>query len=147
MPTILDKIVATKRSEIERAKAAVPEAEVKARIADAPPVRNFFAALALGPPIRLIAEVKKASPSAGVIRNDFDPVGIATIYEAHGASCVSVLTDESYFQGSLDYLRSIRAAISLPILRKAVPKDAQSCGGEGFCGFVWHTKRNAADHR
>jgi indole-3-glycerol phosphate synthase len=118
MPTILDKIVATKRSEIERAKAAVPEAEVKARIADAPPVRNFFAALASGPPIRLIAEVKKASPSAGVIRNDFDPVGIATIYEAHGASCVSVLTDESYFQGSLDYLRAIRAAISLPILRK-----------------------------
>src|ERR1700742_3293103 len=118
MPTILDKIVATKRSEIERAKATVSEEELKARIVDAPPVRNFFSALAAGPPIKLIAEVKKASPSAGVIRGDFDPVGIAKIYEAHGASCVSVLTDESYFQGSLDYLRAIRAAISLPILRK-----------------------------
>lgn len=118
MPTILDKIVATKRSEIERAKAALPEQELKARIVDAPPVRNFFTALAAGPPIRLIAEVKKASPSAGVIRDDFDPIRIAKIYEAHGASCVSVLTDEAYFQGSLDYLCAIRAAISLPILRK-----------------------------
>jgi indole-3-glycerol phosphate synthase len=118
MPTILDKIVATKRSEIERAKARVPEEELKARIADSPPVRNFFAALAAGPPIKLIAEVKKASPSAGVIRKDFNPVEIAKIYESHGASCVSVLTDESYFQGSLNYLQAIRAAISLPILRK-----------------------------
>ncbi|HEX4413697.1 MAG TPA: indole-3-glycerol phosphate synthase TrpC [Lacipirellulaceae bacterium] len=118
MPTILDKIVATKRSEIERAKTALPEREVTARIVDAPPVRNFFAALAAGPPVKLIAEVKKASPSVGVIRNDFDPVAIAKTYQAHGASCVSVLTDESYFQGRLDYLRAVREAISLPILRK-----------------------------
>src|SRR6185436_5901183 len=102
MPTILDKIVTTKRGEIERARATVPEADLRARIADAPPVRNFFTPLAAGRPIRLIAEVKKASPSAGVIRADFDPVSIAQTYEAHGASCISVLTDESYFQGSLE---------------------------------------------
>ena len=104
MPTILDKIVATKRAEIERAKAAVPETELRARLADAPPVRDFFAPLAAGGPIKLIAEVKKASPSAGVIRADFDPVAIAQIYEAHGATCISVLTDEPYFQGRLEYL-------------------------------------------
>jgi indole-3-glycerol phosphate synthase len=118
MATILDKIVATKWQEIERAKAATREVELKARIKDAPPVRNFFSPLATGPPIRLIAEVKKASPSAGVIRADFDPVAIARIYEAHGASCISVLTDESYFQGSLEYLRCVRAAVNLPVLRK-----------------------------
>jgi indole-3-glycerol phosphate synthase len=124
MPTILDKIVSSKRVEIERAKGALPEREVIAQLADAPPVRNFFTALAVGPPIKLIAEVKKASPSAGVIRKDFDPVTIARIYEAHGASCVSVLTDESYFQGHLDYLRAIRQAVSLPILRKDFVLDA-----------------------
>ena len=86
MPTILDKIVATKRVEIERAKAAVPESELRARLADAPPVRNFFTPLAASGPIKLIAEVKKASPSAGVIRADFDPVAIAKTYEAHGAT-------------------------------------------------------------
>jgi indole-3-glycerol phosphate synthase len=118
MPTILDKIVATKRSEIERAKSELPERELRARLTDASPVRNFFTALAAGPPIRLIAEVKKASPSAGIIRTDFDPVAIAKTYEAHGASCISVLTDESYFQGSLDYLQQVRAAIKLPVLRK-----------------------------
>ena len=118
MPTILDQIVATKRTEIERAKAATPEAELRARLADAPPVRNFFGSLAAPGPIKLIAEVKKASPSAGQIRADFDPVGIAGIYEAHGAACISVLTDEQYFQGRLEYLTQIRAAVDLPVLRK-----------------------------
>lgn len=118
MPTVLDKIVATKRMEIERARAVVPESELRAQLADAPPVCNFFTPLAASGPIKLIAEVKKASPSAGVIRADFNPVAIAKTYETHGASCVSVLTDESYFQGNLDYLRQIRAAIGLPILRK-----------------------------
>lgn len=118
MSTILDKIVATKREEIERAKSTTPERELRSRLHDAPAVRDFFSPLAAGGPIRLIAEVKKASPSAGVIRADFDPVAIAKIYEAHGASCISVLTDEAYFQGRLEYLTQIREAVGLPVLRK-----------------------------
>ncbi len=118
MSTILDRIVATKREEIAAARSARPEQELRAALAEAPPVRDFFAALAVPGPVRLIAEVKKASPSKGVIRADFDPVTIARTYEAHGATCLSVLTDEQYFQGSLDYLRAIRAAVSLPLLRK-----------------------------
>jgi indole-3-glycerol phosphate synthase len=118
MTTILDKIVATKRAEIERAKAAESEAALRERIAAAPPRRDFFAALASPGPIKLIAEVKKASPSAGVIRADFDPVAIAKTYAAHGATCLSVLTDEPYFQGRLEYLAAIREAVDLPLLRK-----------------------------
>ena len=118
MATILDKIVSTKRVEIERAKAARPEVELRAQLADATPVRDFFSPLAAGGPIKLIAEVKKASPSAGVIRSDFDPVAIAKTYEAHGATCVSVLTEEEYFQGRLEYLTQLREAIGLPVLRK-----------------------------
>lgn len=118
MATILDKIVETKREEIARAKSKTPETELRARIADVPPARDFFTPLAAGPPIRMIAEVKKASPSAGIIRTDFDPVMIATTYEAHGASCISVLTDEHYFQGRLEYLTQIKAAVNLPVLRK-----------------------------
>ncbi|MEO8493783.1 MAG: indole-3-glycerol phosphate synthase TrpC [Planctomycetota bacterium] len=118
MSTILDKIVATKRDEIARAKQLRPEQELRAAIADAPPPRDFFNALSAGGPIKLIAEVKKASPSKGLIRADFRPVEIAQAYEANGAACISVLTDEHYFQGSLDYLRDIRAAVSLPVLRK-----------------------------
>src|SRR5688500_3076263 len=118
MPTILDKIVATKRVEVERAKAVVPLEGLRERLAAAPPVRDFFAPLAAGPLIQLIAEVKKASPSKGVIRADFEPVAIARTYEAHGASCLSILTDEQYFQGSLDYLRQVRSAVAIPVLRK-----------------------------
>jgi indole-3-glycerol phosphate synthase len=118
MSTILDKIVATKRGEIGRAKAARPERELRARLADARPVHDFLAALAAPGPIKLVAEVKKASPSAGVIRTDFDPVSIAQIYERQGAACISVLTDEPYFQGRLEYLTAIRAAVDLPLLRK-----------------------------
>lgn len=118
MTTILDKIVATKRTEIERAKSFASEAELRARLGDAPPLRDFFAALAAPGPIKLIAEVKKASPSVGLIRADFDPVAIARIYAAHGATCLSVLTDEPYFQGRLEYLSAIRQAVALPLLRK-----------------------------
>src|SRR5436190_2013347 len=118
MTTILDQIVAAKREEIERAKAKLPLVELRARLADAPSVRDFFGPLATSGPIRLIAEVKKASPSKGVIRADFDPVAIARAYEAHGASCLSVLTDEQYFQGSLEILREVRQAVGIPVLRK-----------------------------
>src|SRR6201986_2414943 len=116
--SFLDKIVASKRREIEAAKAAVPEATVRAAAEAAPAARNFFGALAATGPIKLIAEVKKASPSAGVIRADFNPVEIARTYEQHGATCLSVLTDEPFFQGKLEYLREIRTAVALAVLRK-----------------------------
>jgi indole-3-glycerol phosphate synthase len=116
--TILDKIVATKHREVAEARAAEPERELRAQLSDAPPVRDFFAPLTQSGPIKLIAEVKKASPSAGIIRADFDPVAIASIYEAHGATCISVLTDVTYFGGSLNYLRAVRAAVGIPVLRK-----------------------------
>jgi indole-3-glycerol phosphate synthase len=118
MPTILDQIVASKRAEIERRKAGIAEAALRAQLSEAPPVRDFFAAVTANVPIALIAEVKKASPSAGVIRADFDPVAIARTYAAHGASCISVLTDEPYFQGRLAYLTQIRAAVATPLLCK-----------------------------
>jgi indole-3-glycerol phosphate synthase len=116
--TILDQIVATKQQEIAAAKARCPERELRSAVRDAPPARGFWDALAGGGRIKLIAEVKKASPSKGVIRADFDPVRIARIYEQHGASCLSVLTDEPYFQGKLQYLTAIREAVALPLLRK-----------------------------
>lgn len=115
---ILDEIVTTKWREIEAAKVALPVDQLSARLASAPPVRDFLGALAADGPIKLIAEVKKASPSKGVIREDFDPVEIAQCYQQHGATCLSVLTDESYFQGSLEYLSQIRLTVDLPILRK-----------------------------
>jgi indole-3-glycerol phosphate synthase len=116
--TILDKIVASKRQEIAEAKRLRPEGMLRERLADAPPARSFFAPLAAPGPIKLIAEIKKASPSKGVIRADFDPVAIARTYQKHGATCLSVLTDEPFFQGHLDYLRQVRAAVDLPLLRK-----------------------------
>ena len=118
MSTILDEIVSTKREEILRAKELRSEAELRSAISDAPPPRDFFNALAAGESIKLIAEVKKASPSRGIIRANFQPVDIAMAYEANGASCISVLTDRQYFQGSLDDLRGIRAVVNLPVLRK-----------------------------
>jgi hypothetical protein len=134
MPTILDKIVTTKRDEIERARTVLPERELRAQLADSPPVRDFFAPLAAGGPIKLIAEVKKASPSAGVIRADFDPVLIAQTYEAHGASCISVLTDESYFQGRIEYLRQIREAVGLPVYCAGVTANSPARNGPGTVG-------------
>jgi indole-3-glycerol phosphate synthase len=116
--TILEKIVATKHREVAEARAKIAEAELRAKLPDAPRIRDFFAPLTQSDSIQLIAEVKKASPSAGIIRDDFDPVAIAKLYEAHGAACISVLTDATYFQGSLDYLRAVREAVEIPVLRK-----------------------------
>jgi indole-3-glycerol phosphate synthase len=118
LSTILDQIVATTRQTIVNDKANVPAQRLTAAIAAAPPTRDFYAALAAGDQVRLIAEVKKASPSAGLIRSDFDPVAIAKAYESSGAACISVLTDEPFFQGSLEYLRAIRHSVDLPLLRK-----------------------------
>jgi indole-3-glycerol phosphate synthase len=118
MTNILEKIVAAKCAEVATARTQQPLAEVQAAAEQAAASRDFFAALAARGPIKLIAEVKKASPSKGVIRADFDPVAIAHTYAAHGATCLSVLTDGPFFQGSLEYLRMIRAAVDLPLLRK-----------------------------
>ena len=96
----------------------MPLDELEVQAAEAPPVRDFRAALEGPGPIRLIAEVKKASPSAGVIREDFDPIAIARTYQEHGAACLSVLTDAKFFQGHLTYLARIRASVAIPLLRK-----------------------------
>lgn len=116
--TILDKILVKTRAKIEADRDACPVAELEAAIVDLPPCRDFHGALAADDHVQLIAEVKRASPSAGLIREDFDPATIASAYRDGGAACISVLTDEPFFQGSLDFLRQVRAAVELPLLRK-----------------------------
>jgi len=119
MSDILDTIVADKRQEVARACRGVPLDELKRRVDDSPEPRDFFAAVARPKGrLRVIAELKKASPSAGVIRPDFDPVAIAHAYHDNGAAAISCLTDEKYFQGSLDYIAQIKQAVPLPVLRK-----------------------------
>jgi indole-3-glycerol phosphate synthase len=118
---ILDKIVEEKKREVAQLPSRLIAAgDLRDALLERGERRDFLAALRKSRhgDIALIAEVKKASPSAGVICADFDPVLIAKEYEAAGASCLSVLTDETFFQGSLDYLRQIRAAVKLPLLRK-----------------------------
>ena len=118
---ILDEIVEEKKREVARLAARVLAAgDLRDALLEHGERRDFTAALRQpkAGSVALIAEVKKASPSAGIICKDFDPVRIAKEYEAAGASCLSVLTDEKFFQGSLDYLRQIRAAVKLPLLRK-----------------------------
>lgn len=124
MPSILERIVATKREELQRIDSNRARDQLLSQLPDAPPVRDFLAPLVDSPPIRLIAEVKKASPSKGILREDFDPVSIAADYERAGASCLSVLTDVTYFQGSIEYLAAIRQSTSIPILRKDFIIDA-----------------------
>ncbi|MHB9116841.1 MAG: indole-3-glycerol phosphate synthase TrpC [Burkholderiales bacterium] len=121
MSDILNKILAVKAQEVAAAKAAKPLPGVRAAAAAEAPARDFVAAIrgkiAAGSPA-IIAEIKKASPSKGVIRPDFRPADIAASYARHGAACLSVLTDEEFFQGSADYLKQARAACALPVLRK-----------------------------
>ncbi|MCB1691358.1 MAG: indole-3-glycerol phosphate synthase TrpC [Pseudomonadales bacterium] len=120
-PGILARIVDTKVKEVRHRKSQVPLVELEAKVADLPPTRGFVRAMsarASQSRPAVIAEVKKASPSRGVIRADFRPVEIARAYERGGASCLSVLTDETYFQGNDSYLVDARAACTLPVLRK-----------------------------
>src|SRR5438477_1583895 len=118
MSNILDRVVAYKRQEVAAARERVHEVELEQCALRAPPARDFRAALERGPGVQVIAEVKKASPSAGLIRPDFDPVAIARTYAENGAACISVLTDEPSFQGHLCYLEAVRAAVDRPLLRK-----------------------------
>jgi len=121
MSDILQRIVAVKQEEVQQARRVRSLADLHSDVAQAPPVRGFAAALqakvAAGQPA-VIAEVKKASPSKGVLREHFVPADIARSYEAGGAACLSVLTDVQFFQGSTAYLQQARAACNLPVLRK-----------------------------
>jgi indole-3-glycerol phosphate synthase len=117
---ILDKIIADKTAEVNYRKSQLSLEELKTRVRSMQKCRNFYKAVtkrsARG--INVIAEVKKASPSAGVIREDFDPVAIAQTYQKCGADAISVLTDEKYFQGRLEYIEQIKQVVDLPVLRK-----------------------------
>jgi len=127
MPDILQRILAVKAKEVAAAKTQRPLSAMRIAAAAMPEPRDFAGALrakvAVGE-AAVIAEIKKASPSRGVLREDFDPAAIAASYAGHGAACLSVLTDQQFFQGSADYLRSARAACSLPVLRKDFMLDA-----------------------
>lgn len=120
MPNILDEIIEYKHTEVAAQKALTPVEKLKETISTLPKCRNFYRAITKSNPrgLNVIAEVKKASPSAGLIRPDFDPVDIATTYQRCGADAISVLTDEKYFQGDLAFISMIKQAIDLPILRK-----------------------------
>ncbi len=115
---ILDTIVAHKRIELADDKQRMPFDTLKRKIQDLPPTRDFCAAVSPPNRVHLIAEVKKKSPSKGIIREDFNPVEIARTYAANGASAISVLTDLEFFAGELAYLSAIREAVTLPLLRK-----------------------------
>ena len=127
MSDILKRILAVKRDEVAAAQAALPLAEVRAMAERQPAARDFLGALrdriVAGRPA-VIAEIKKASPSRGVLRADFRPAEVAASYQRHGAACLSVLTDHAFFQGAPEYLQAARAACSLPALRKDFLVDA-----------------------
>ena len=120
MANILDKIISDKRAEVKVRRSQTSIEELEARIRSLDKCRNFYKAVTRpnSRGINVIAEVKKASPSAGLIREDFDPVDIARTYKKCGADAISVLTDEKYFQGRLEYIDRIKGALDLPVLRK-----------------------------
>ena len=121
MSDVLQRILAVKREEVAEAKRAIPAQEIEARARAAAPARDFVGAIrarrAAGQPA-VIAEIKRASPSKGLLRENFDPAAIARSYAAGGAACLSVLTDRQFFQGSPDHLIAARTACALPVLRK-----------------------------
>ncbi len=120
MGNVLDRIIADKRAEVQSRRSQTSLDQLKEQIRGLPKCRNFYRAVTRPNPrgINVIAEVKKASPSAGVIRKDFDAVAIARTYQDCGADAISVLTDEKYFQGRLEYIEQVRQAVSVPVLRK-----------------------------
>ncbi len=139
MTTILQRILEDKRGEVRDRRRQLPLEELIHACGEAPKTRGFATALRHGvADFRIIAEVKKASPSKGLIREDFDPVEIARSYERGGAAAISVLTDAKYFQGHLDFLRAIRDATSVPLLRKDFIIDpyqvyeARACGADAI---------------
>ncbi len=120
MGNILDQIIETKRGEVAAARKNRPLSELKAALRDTRPTRDFYRAVAKTPKrgVNLIAEIKKKSPSVGLIRPDFDPVALAKTYQAAGADALSVLTDQTYFDGRLEYIAQVKEAVRLPVLRK-----------------------------
>ena len=120
MANILDRIMADKRDEVRQRRTEVSLEQFKERVAGRAKCRNFYKAITKPNRrgLNVIAEIKKASPSAGLIRADFDPVAIAQTYEQCGADAISVLTDEKYFQGKLEYIEQVKQAVALPVLRK-----------------------------
>ena len=136
---ILARILARKREEVAERSARVPLLELQARVQDCAPARDFAAALQArigrGEPA-VIAEIKRASPSKGLLRADFDPAAIARSYEAGGAACLSVLTDRDFFQGATAFLLAARAACALPVLRKDFMVDPYQ---------IWESRQMGAD--
>lgn len=139
MSDILNKILHVKAQEVRAALSDKPFPQLRAEVAEMPPPRDFVGAIrskiAGGQPA-VIAEIKKASPSKGVIRPDFQPAEIAASYAQHGAACLSVLTDEQFFQGSAEYLQQARAACALPVLRKDFILDEYQ---------IWQARAMGAD--
>lgn len=142
--TILDTILERTRADLAERRGRLPLETLQSRCRDLPPPRDFLGALRRAPgapgrrqgPLRVIAEVKRASPSRGIIRADFDPPGLARAYAGAGAGAVSVLTDGPFFQGSLAHLEAVRGAVGLPILRKDFTLDAYQ---------VWEARAAGAD--